>query len=139
MIAIVSNMSCLPSFALWAATQVPASARPSWSVFCGRGFEWRLGRDGLRWTQRECHRPVDDSFAVDACHAFQEAHATPQPHDDGFYFDHVAGMDGTPIAHALDAGEKRKPLPVLRLRENEDRADLGDGLSQDGRREHRRA
>ena len=49
------------------------------------------------------------------------------------------GENRTAVAHALDAREEDEALPVLRLRENQDRADLRDRLGQDRRRQHRRA
>ena len=52
--------------------------------------------------------------------------------------DDVAGMDRAPVAHALDAHEVDQLLAVLRLRQDQDRADLCDRFGQDRRRQHRR-
>ena len=46
------------------------------------------------------------------------------------------GCTGPAEADALDAGEEGQPLAVFRLRQNQDRADLGDGLCQNRRRQH---
>jgi len=42
------------------------------------------------------------------------------------------------VPDAFDAGEEGQTLPVLRLREDEDRADLRDRFGQNRRRQHRR-
>src|SRR5436189_96633 len=58
-----------------------------------------------------------------------------QTHDVRFDDDDVAGIDGTAIAHALDAGEERNALAVLGFCEHEDRTDLRDGFGQNRRRQ----
>ena len=65
-----------------------------------------------------------DDYAVDACHAFEHAHPAAQSDHMRFHFDHVARHDGPAVAEAFDAGEQRQPLAVLRLGENQNRADL---------------
>jgi hypothetical protein len=46
-------------------------------------------------------------------------------------------MDGAAVTDALDSHEERNALAVLGLAQNQDGADLRDGLRQDGGREHR--
>src|SRR2546428_11619439 len=81
-----------------------------------------------RIAERERHGAVDYALAVDARHAFEQPHSGAQPHDVRFDDDDVAGIDGTAIAHALDAGEERNALAVLGFCEHEDRTYLRDGF-----------
>ncbi len=56
----------------------------------------------------------------------------------GFDLHDVSGVDRAAIPDALDAPEERQLLAILRLRENQDRADLRDGFRENRRRKHRR-
>ena len=89
-------------------------------------------------TERERHRPFDRDLAVDARDAVEDAHPAAQAADDRFDLDDVTRVDGAAVAHALDPGEERQPLAVLRLGEDQNRADLGDGFGEDRRRQRRR-
>src|SRR5215213_2458763 len=114
MIAIVSNTAVPP----WArlipapdpcsasATQVPRLQLSR----CDRG------------TERERHGAFDGATAMDARDAFEETHAAAQPNHRRFDDHDVAWMHRMTVAHALDAGEEGKPLPVLGFRQHEDRA-----------------
>jgi hypothetical protein len=91
----------------------------------------------LRRTECESHRAFSDPLTVHARDALQPPHAASQPDDDRFDLDDIAGPDRAAIADALDAAEEDQALTVFGFRENHDGADLGDGLGEDGRRQHR--
>ncbi|MEN3340075.1 MAG: hypothetical protein V7647_3751 [Acidobacteriota bacterium] len=86
--------------------------------------------------ERKRHRALDDNVAVDAGYAAEEPHPAAQPPDVRFDDDDVAGVDGAAIPDPLDPCKVDELFPVLRLREDHDRADLRDGLRQDRRRQH---
>ena len=88
--------------------------------------------------QSERHRAIADDLAVDARGAAQNAHAAAQPLDDRLDLDDVARVDGAAVADALDAHEEDELLAVLRLRQDQDRADLRDRFREDCGREYRR-
>jgi hypothetical protein len=94
-------------------------------LFAGRG-----------WAERERHGSADDNFAIDACAPLELSHPAAQPFHARFDLDNVARPHRLPVAHALDAHEEDQLFAVLRLREDQDRADLRDGLRQDRRRQH---
>src|SRR5262249_9461632 len=87
-------------------------------------------------TEGERHRAVHDALTVNRGDTTQHADATPQPVYTRFDHDDIARMHGPTIPHALDAGEERQPLPVLRFREHENRADLRDRFRENRRRQH---
>ena len=89
------------------------------------------------WAEGEGHRAFNGDFAVDAGDAVQHAHPAAQAADDGLDFDDVAGVHGPAVAHPLDPRKERQALPVLGLGEDQNRADLGNRLGQNRRRERR--
>ena len=87
--------------------------------------------------EREGHRAVRDDPSADPRAPGEHAHAAAQPLDQRFDLDHVAGVHRAAIAHLLDAHEEDQAVAILRLREDEDGADLRDGLGENRRRQRR--
>ena len=67
----------------------------------------------------------------------QDAHPAAEPAHESFDFDDVAGMNGAAVADPLDPRKKRQALPVLGFGQDQDRADLRDGLGENRRRQCR--
>jgi hypothetical protein len=100
---------------------------------------WIRGAGSLYRTEYDRHRTVDDALAFDARDSLQKSHPAAQTQDHRFDLHNVARMNGAAVADALDTRKQRQPLPVLGLGENEDCADLCDGLGENGRRQNLRA
>src|SRR5688572_29537924 len=84
---------------------------------------------------RARHHAVDHDLSADACEAFEDAHAAAQPFDPRLDLDDLAGADWTAEAHPLDPGKQYQLAAVLRLRQDQDAANLGHTLGQDRRRQ----
>ena len=97
---------------------------------------FRAGRAGR--SKREGHRSLHDNPAVDAREAFELSHALAQAFDSCLDLDHVAGIYSPPVSHPIDAHEEGQLLPVLGLREDQDRTHLRDALGENRGRERRR-
>ena len=59
--------------------------------------------------------------------------------DERLDFHDVARVHRTPVAHPLDTRKEGQALPVLRIRQNEDRPHLCNGLGEDRGRHHGRS
>src|SRR3954451_11715987 len=86
---------------------------------------------GLSRAERESHCAVDDRPSVNARDTLEAPHPATEAKDRRFDFDDVAGMHGPTVANAFDSGEERQPLPILRLRQDHDRANLRDHFGED--------
>ena len=94
---------------------------------------WRLlvfsGPEGKR------HRTFDDSCVTHSSESLQLPHSAPKALNRGFDHNDISGMDRLEISDLFDPEKVDQLLPVLGFGQNQDRADLRDGLGQDRRRE----
>src|SRR4051812_1147643 len=98
----------------------------------------RLGAGGLRVfrlrrAKREGHGSFEHNLAADPYHAFEHAHAAPDPHDVRLDFEDIAGMNGMPEPNALDAREEGETLAIFRFCQNQNGADLRHGFRENRR------
>ena len=75
---------------------------------------------------------------LDARDPAEHAHPAAQPLHDRLDLDDVPGVHRASVPDALDAHEVRNLFAVLRLHQNQNRADLSDRFGQHGGRQDRR-